>query len=164
MSQVDKLEALLERVQRNRRSAPERGGAPAPAASGSAAPTPQRAPRPSPPAPVVAPAAPRPSRPRPKSGPTPLELAVEGQLQKPSSRPPAAEPGPRTEPSPPASSPPAAAAPAASPAPSVGTPVKPDSVAPPSAPIVQTTGRAAQAGPATFGALLDRTLRLRPRG
>ncbi len=143
MSAVEKLEALLERVQRNRA---------APRTAAKAAPT------------------------TPKRAPSPLELAVEKEL----SSPPAAAPSPRRSSrpaSPPRQTPQPRAARHAplSEAPKT-TPSIPVSLAEPPGPVPlevpprQSSGRnvaqivtqAEPAVPLTFGALMDRTLALRP--
>jgi hypothetical protein len=183
MSEVGKLEELLARIQRNR------GGHAVAARSAAVAQAPVSAP----------------SSSRKKTGPTPLELAVEGQLTQPTPAPPASReptrPRPATRPvAPEPPLPPAAPERRAQPAPTPepprapvaaeprrerepaevpvsrrepaapmppppveAAPITPAGVAPPSAPIIRTTGEAATEGPPTFGGLLDRSLRLRPR-
>jgi hypothetical protein len=158
--QVQRLEALLERVQENR--AQPRAGAPAqpaaPARFEAAAPAPAR------PAPPPAPAAPRaePRQPdRAKAGATPLEMAFEDQLSG-AHAPPQAKPAP-------ASFTPREAAPsfskqsAAAAAPREGAMLVDPLVPQPSKPIVQVVSKHPPSVASTFGELLKRSLSLRPR-
>jgi len=140
-ARVDRLEALLQRIQANRHQ-PRAGGSP----QGE-----DRARRP--------------------SKPTPLEMAVEGQLGRgagaspPARREPAPPPA-KAEPAPPAVRPQPAPPPSKpEPAPPSGPrDVQPAAVAPASAPVARTSGSAAvDPTSATFGELLRRTLSLQPR-
>jgi hypothetical protein len=163
-TQVERLEALLERVRENRGQ--PRAGAPAqpaaPARFEAAAPAPAR-PAP-PPAPAAARAEPRQAD-RAKPGATPLEMAFEDQLSGPHA-PPQAKPAPQPAP---ASFKPREAAPSfaqqssAAAAPREGAMLVDPVVPQPSKPIVQVVSKHPPSVASTFGELLKRSLSLRPR-
>jgi hypothetical protein len=156
--QVERLTALLARVQRNRSASRAGNGAPAPQpvaaiAPPAAAPAPRRAEVPVPPAPV-APVAPAPSAPsRGRHAPTPLEMALEGRVSQPSEQfasHTAVAPAPAPVP---------AAAPARAAGRVLAEPITPE----PSKPIVQVVSKQPPHAAASFGELLKRSLSLRPR-
>ncbi len=177
---VSRLEALLERIQRNRRppmeaaplalplhpsGAPKRPSTPLeialevelqrPAVAMPAA-------RATTPEPTAAPPSAPPPRPASVPAPAAAPPVHAAPPQAPSARPPVAP-----EAAPPPVAPPAAPAPMAAPpsAAAVMSPqrVKPDSIAPPSAPIVAATATSETTERPTFGGLLTRSLGLRPR-
>jgi hypothetical protein len=155
--QVERLEALLATVQRNRGAQRGDNGAervqqapavvrrtpaeppPAPVAAPVSAPPP---PPPAPPAP--APAMAQPARARP--APTPLEMALEGRASGGVGKPERAAP----------------AAPPPSP-PTEGRVLAEPNTAEPTKPIVQVVSKQPPAAAASFGELLKRSLSLRPR-
>lgn len=179
MSALAKLEALLGRVQANRQK-PRVVAHAAPAAE--LVPVHEEEARPAPVVAHVAPVAhyaqvppsappaverrddpgahptpvrmrsPVPPPPQPTKTPTPIDIEVEIAEPPP---PPAAAP-----PVPPA--PPVPSARQAPVAPAAAEPVKPAALAPPSAPVARAIGEAPRVVPATFGALVDLSLRLRP--
>jgi len=150
--QVERLTALLARVQRNRSSS--RGGNGASArqpvaavAPPAAAPAPKRGELPVPSAPV--PSAPS----RGRHAPTPLEMALEGRVSQPAeqfTRPVDVAPVPTPAP---------AAAPARAAGRVLAEPITPE----PSKPIVQVVSKQPPHAAASFGELLKRSLSLRPR-
>ncbi len=155
--QVERLTALLARVQRNRSASRAGNGVPAPQpvaaiAPPAAAPAPRRAEVPVPPAPV-APVAPAPGAPsRGRHAPTPLEMALEGRVSQPSEQfasPTAVAPAPA----------PAPAAPTRAAGRVLAEPITPE----PSKPIVQVVSKQPPHAAASFGELLKRSLSLRPR-
>jgi hypothetical protein len=170
-TQVDRLQALLERVQANRgrprASAPAvqpaaavRFDAPAPAPSAS---PPRHAP---PAAPPAARAEPR-SADRARAGATPLEMAFEDQLsgahaapQAKPAQPAAREPAPSFSPREAASSREPAAPAVAS---REGAMLVDPPVPQPSKPIVQVVSKHPPSVASNFGELLKRSLSLRPR-
>jgi hypothetical protein len=198
-AQVQKLEALLQRVQHNRtlpHAAPgpvvTAVGVPAPAPMAVAAPTPVAAAAPAPQRPMPAAAAPQApaaqARPARDRHATPLEMAVEGELNRPTApqpepmaarpksvvqeprRAPAVEVGRVPHPLAPTPQPmprvqPAAQPAARQPVQAATAPSRIDStsIAPPSKPIANVVSKHPSADPPTFGQLLSRSLRLRPR-
>ena len=158
--QVERLTALLARVQRNRNSSRGGNGARAPQpvaaiAPPAAVPAPRRAEVPVPSAP--APTAPAPTAPaRGRHAPTPLEMALEGRVSQPAER--FARPID-------VAAPVAAPVPAPVPAPAraagrvLAEPITPE----PSKPIVQVVSKQPPHAAASFGELLKRSLSLRPR-
>lgn len=175
-AQVQKLEALLQRVQHNRGRARTPGanvtaaGVPAPAAQ--LAPEPARAASMG--AAAAASVAARPARERLS---TPLEMAVEGELNRPASAPAPRAPSqaqqpPRPAPAQPARQAPEPRAPTPQPMPraSVAQPaaaqpsrIDSASIAPPSKPIANVVSKHPSTEASSFGQLLSRSLRLRPR-
>jgi hypothetical protein len=149
--QVDRLQALLQRVEDNRKK-PRAVAAFAP----EAVPAPVAAPAPpavrAPAAPVRS-AAPAPEqRPKPKA-PTPLEMAVEGRISQPAMPPPEAKPQlPPTRPR----------VAAVAPAPQ-GVLLVEGTLAEPSKPIAHVVSMHPPSTALTFGELLRRSLSLRPR-
>ena len=164
-TQVERLEALLERVQANRAHprAPGQAAQPAAAARFDAR-APAAPARPAPPPAAAARAEPR-QPDRGKPGATPLEMAFEDQLSG-AHAPPQAKPAPQQaapsftprEPAPSFSQQPAAPA-----GPREGAMLVDPQVAQPSKPIVQVVSKHPPSVASTFGELLRRSLSLRPR-
>ena len=149
-SQVNRLQALLQRVEDNRKK---------PRAAAVATPAPELRPAPAAraaPAPAAAPvrAAPPPEqRPKPKAA-TPLEMAVEGRMSQPvSPQPEVKRPMPQTTPK---------IAAVAAPV-SEGVLLVEGTMAEPSKPIVHVVSKHPPSTALSFGDLLRRSLSLRPR-
>lgn len=155
--QVERLQALLERVQRNRGARP--AAAPAAAVAVAAAAQAAFQERPEPMAPARAQAAPGG---RAKTAPTPLEMALEDRASRrvdPPTQPISFTPGPMPR----AAVPPPAQPLAQSPASEAGRVLSDPEPAEPSKPIVQVVSRQPPIAASSFGELLRRSLSLRPR-
>jgi hypothetical protein len=182
--QVERLQALLDRVQRNR--AAPRNGAPVPArAAAVAAPAAQRPAMPPPPEAIAQIATPAPTTsPGRKTAPTPLEMAFEGRASRaqsmdaptqpiaiapmaptpapapaPRAQAPAAAPAPRA----PVAQPAPAPAPKAAPAPVEGRVLAEAGEVQATKPIAQVVSKQPPIAALSFGELLRRSLSLRPR-
>jgi hypothetical protein len=157
---VERLEALLQRVQRNRTVRGEaRAGAGLPVSPARAVAAAGPRPRLEPSA-AAAPASPPQAAPaRPKPAPTPLEMAFEARVSRPAEAP---RPVLRSSGVPTlalGSEPPTAVRPA----PQDGRVLVEPGAPEPTKPIVQVVSKQPPIVPSTFGELLRRSLSLRPR-